>query len=205
MPDALLMLDADAIADIEGDCGAIYDLADADPNAPPSLRTLVVRLLGSAPRMVPLVREAQLAHVHGKPRIFVRRGTMLTRARWLAGHELAEWWYQRIGYRGHDLEVRCDALGAAIVAPRPAFLRAWRTHGDEPVALAAAFGATQSLALLRLGECVRAPVVLLRPGGAIVRGEDYEWPAEPVLRRATRLGAPGLRTVRITDEPRRSS
>lgn len=197
------MLDTDALADVDGDCGAIYSMARAELDAPPSIATLVRRLLGVSPRLVSMKTEASLAMVEGQPRIFVRRGTRPTRARWLAGHELAEWWYARVGYRGEDIEERCDALGAALVIPRPAFVRAWRTYGDDPAEIATALDTTQSLALLRLGECIGTPVVLLRPGGPIVRGSEFVWPCEAELRRAAKIGRPGLRKVQMTDEPPR--
>lgn len=112
--DPLVMLDVDAIADINGDCAAVYRLADAEEDAPPSIGTIVARLLGERPRFASMRNEATLAIVDGAPRIFIRRGTSAPRARWLTGHELAEWWYARIGYRGEDIEERCDALGAAF-------------------------------------------------------------------------------------------
>lgn len=151
---------------------------------------MIVRLLGAPPRLVPLMPEAALACVLGEPRIFVRRGTAPTRARWLAGHELAEWWYQRVGYRGDDLEERCDALGAALVAPRPTVLAARRKLGDEPIAIATELRTTQSLALLRLGECVRVPVFLKRQHHTIARGAAYVLPRHPEAH-------PGLRKVPI--------
>lgn len=190
------MLDEDVIADVEGDCAVLYRLAGLEPDRAAPMRTLVVRLLGAPPRLVPMAPEATLARVAGEPRIFVRRGTQPQRARWLAGHELGEWWYQRLGYRGDDLEERCDALGAALVAPRAAFLAARHRHGDEPIALAADLCTTQSLALLRLGECVRLPVFLRRAQHTIARGAAYVLPRNPERH-------PGLRKVVIDDEPKR--
>ena len=199
------MLDADALADIEGDCAAIHALAGVDPAKPFSVRTLAVRLMGRPPRFARILREATIGTWAGGPQICIRHGTPGPRARWLTGHELAEWWYSRIGYRGEDREARCDALGAALVVPRVAFVRARRSHGDDPIALAEALKTTQSLALLRLGECIGTPVVLDRPAGPIVRGAEYAWPPLPELRRElAREPRPGLRKVRITDEPRRT-
>lgn len=169
------MIGPDELADIEGDAAAIYDLADEDTADPPAIGTLIRKLLGAPPKTASMRPESWLSMVNGEPRIFVRRGVAPARARWLAGHELAEWWYSRTGYQGADIEARCDTLGAALVAPRRAFIASVRDLGQRVHALADAFVTTQSLALLRIGEVTGRPVLLIRPT-PIVRGDAFVWP-----------------------------
>ena len=198
------MISSDGVAEVEGDAHAIFRLARFDPDDGATPQQLCVRLLGSPPEMAPLLgHEATLARVTGQWRIFVRAGTAAPRARWLVCHELAEWWYQRIGYCERDIEARCDVLGAALVAPRRVFLRLRRRHGDDVRPLARALRTTESLALLRCGECTGEPTAVVRSAGAIVRGDAVVWPAPLTLARAHRLRRGGLRKVRIADEPSR--
>lgn len=197
MRDHLRMLGPDELSDIEGDALALFSEAGADPRDPPSIAALCRALTGHAPRFIAQAAEARL--VGG--RVFLRRGLLTARARWLVGHELAEWHYLRARYRGADIEARCDALGAALVAPRPAFLAATRAVGHAVFSLAEAFGVTQSVALLRIGEVTGRPVVLLRSPEPIVRGGAFEWPSTSGLVRALRERRSEVHPLRISDEP----
>lgn len=194
------MLDRDTLADVEGDAGAIWSLAGAEPGDL-SLASLSLTLLGTRPRLLPLRAPAALVVIAGHQQVVVRRGTPAARARWLVGHELAHWYYQRLGYTGCDLEARCDAVGAALVAPRMCVLAARRAVGDRPRELAAKLRTTQSLALLRVGEVTGEPVAVVRPAGALVRGDDWGWP-ELSYARAKRSRWPGVRKVRLDELPR---
>ena len=197
------MLSGDAICEVEGDAEALIRMAGGEPSDGLSPQQLCLGLLGTRPTYAPLLRsEAELARVAGEWRIFVRRGVPQARARWLVGHEIAEWWHLQRAYREDDLEARCDALGAALVAPRRVYLSARRHHGHDVRRLAGALRTTQSLVLLRGGECVGTPTAVVRQGGALVRGEDFGWP-ELTLAAARRLRAPGLQRVAIRDEPKR--
>lgn len=201
------MLSGDDLADIEGDVLCIYDRAAEDPEDPPAIGRLVEKLLGARPSTAPLlVDQACLVMLQGEWRIFVRRGTPTIRARWLVGHELAEWWYRKVrGYTGEDVEERCDALGAALVAPRPAVRAELRRLGGHRVhLLAERFGTTQSVALLRIGEVTGRPVALVRKPAPIVRGEPFEWPSDlRELRAAVERPPAGVHPLRITDEANR--
>jgi len=195
------MFDDDARADVEGDADLIYRLAHGDPDDVLSPRVLCEQLLDTRPRYAPIAQEATIARVGNEWRVYVARGTSPARARWLVGHELAEWWYQQRGYRGEDLEARCDALGAALVLPRRVLQAARRQHGDDVHAIARALRVTQSLALLRVGEVTGTPSAVIRQAGAIVRGEAYVWPVPLMLTAPD--DHPGIRKVEIDDEPTR--
>lgn len=147
--------------------------------------------------------RALLAEVHGKPRIFVREGATPQEMRFLIGHELAHWALREAGLASGDEEEERAAnfLGACIVAPRRAFREAVRVFGDDVRALAAVFGSTHSLALLRLGEAMGVNLALVRPGLVRVRGDEYPWPHEETLRSWARSGKipPGIRKTRGLD------
>ncbi len=118
------------------------------------------------------------------------------------GHELAHWYYRRTGYSGNDLELRCDALSAALLAPMPFFRSIRRRIVDVPD-VAQALGTTQSLAALREGEVLGTPTALVQPARIRIRGDEWGWPSEDELRRYAKAGHAALRKVRISDEPKR--
>jgi hypothetical protein len=191
------MLGPDQLADVEGDAMVIYGMAKADPEEPPSIAELCLELTKREPGFATLRNEARLVD----QQVIVRPGTFAPRARWLAAHELAEWYYAFIGYDGDDIEERCDACGAALVAPRPAFRLAMKVRGGAVYALASDFATTQSLALLRIGEVTGRPVRLLRWPRPITRGEPFLFPrlSEIVSARDRSIVHP----LRIRDEPNR--
>lgn len=196
------MLDADAIADVEGDADLLLRLARIDDEdvvdvlALARHRTMTGRGIFRS-RTGP---ESYLSGWGDDTQVCIRAGLLPERARWLVGHELAELHYRRIGYVGEDREARCDALGAALVAPRRAMRRAIREHAHRVHSLARELQVTQSLALLRLGEVDQRPVLLDRPGGVIVRGRDFVWPSGPGLARAILRGGDGCHPCPIRDE-----
>lgn len=172
-----LVVMGDMHDDAEADALEILRMAGhLDDEAPPNMAQLCRALLGAPPQIAPIRSEACLARVRGESRVYLRRGVDAARSRWLVGHELAEWYYQRTGYVGPDLEDRCDAVGAALVAPRRAYRLALRSVGSAIHVLAEAFVVPQALALLRIGEVTGRPVLLLRKPAPIHRGEPYVWP-----------------------------
>jgi hypothetical protein len=192
-------------ADIEGDALAMYRLAKLEPDQPVALGRLVRALLGTEVQQAAFVRgKAHLSWFQDRWWIYVHRGIPLARLRFDVGHELGHWWYRRCGYSGEDIELRCDALGAALVAPMPLF-RSVRKRISTVVQVARAIGSTQSLALLRDGEVLGTPVALVQDRRVLVRGHEWGWPTEPELRRlaSSRSPGPGLRKVTIRDEPNR--
>lgn len=198
------MLSGEALTVIAMEADAIIREAGAEPADGLSVWQLCGELLGTVPEFVSMRTEAEVVPVNGRFRVFVRRGTRPARARWLVGHELAEWWYIVNGYRGPDIEARCDALGAALVAPAP-FVNSLRAElGDNARLLAKRLKTTQSVALLRLGECADQAVALVRRNrSTIIRGPFVEWPIRPSWEPANARRAPGIVRVRITDEPNR--
>ena len=197
------MMDDGGCAEVEGDALAFLDWAGADPQDPVSVGALCVAATGRRPRRVPLDGEARLEPRGDGLEVLVNEGLTPARARLKAAHELGHWWYERVGYRGRDIEHRCDLFGAAIVAPWPAFKASMRWAGHRVHDLARCFNTTQSLALLRVGEVSGRPVMLLRPAGPIVRGEAFVWPRTSTVVRALGEGRAAVHPLRINDEPDR--
>lgn len=193
-------------ADLEGTAAALYRAAGYDDGEPAPVVALATRLLG--PGCVQRVHagalpgDAALVTVHGERRIYVRRGLPPVRLRFAVAHELAHWALGECA-PGAELEARCDALAACLVAPRRAFLRALR-ETDRYHELAGRFATTESCVALRLGEVSGAPTALVAPSCVRVRGEAYGWPGETELRAlASKPRVPGLRKARLRDDRRR--
>lgn len=167
----------------------------------PSVRQLLARHLGTAPRVADMASDGALVRLRGQWVVAIRRGMSPERARFVGAHELGHWyWERRCGYRGPDIEARCDALAAVLVAPPHAVRVAVRDHGACIVRVAAALRTTQSLALLRIGEVLGEPVALLRKRrSTIIRGTVVPWPVPLSWQPAKRSRE--LVHVHITDEP----
>jgi hypothetical protein len=183
----------------------LYDRAGADEGEPPGPLALARALLGhDAVLTVPpsaLPGDASLARVEGSWRIYVRRGLPPERAGFAVAHELAEW---RVRAEG-GTEAACDALGAALITPRPAFLRALG-RSQTVTEVAATFGSTESLAWLRIGEVTGTPLCLVAPTTVRVRGRPYAWPAnENELRGLAKGRRRGLVKTRLRDDKKRTA
>jgi len=199
------MLSQDDIADLEGEAAAWLREAKMD-DAVPRMVELCRELLKTEPVRTPDIdRESKLVHDNdGLPRVLLRMDVPPRRARWLVGHEIAEWAHARTDYRGGDIEERCDAMGAMLCAPRNLFRDAIRKLGRHAVhQLAEIFSTTQSLCLLRIGEVTGRPVALLRWPENIFRGDPFEWPSFSTLRRAIEEGREMVHPCTINDEPNR--
>lgn len=191
------MLDDDALAEIEGDAEAMFAEARMPRDDSPSMDLLCLRLIGSRPRRTTMGREADIhPGLDGRWVLRVHRCAPRERARWLVGHELAEWWYRARVWAGghHEREAWCDALGAALAAPRPAFQRAVRALDNRIHRLAEAFDIPRACALLRTGEVTGRAV--LYPLRGIARGEAYGWPPD-ALARALRDRPRSVHPVRL--------
>ncbi len=196
------MLGPDALADVEGDAQAIYAMARADEEEPPSVAELACALLGREPGFGRIEPEAKLRRLDDA--VLIREGVAPARARWLAAHEIAEWYYEQRGYDAEDREARCDALGASLVVPRRALLAAIEVRGHRVHLLAEDFATTQSLMLLRIGEVTGRPVLLMRWPDPIQRGRPFAWPhTMSDLVRALRANPGVAHPVPIRDEPNR--
>jgi hypothetical protein len=197
------MLDADTIADLEGEADLLLRTHGIDRDEPTDMQVLCERITGRRAAFVALATAACSAIVHGERRVFVRRGTPGPRARFLIGHELAHVVHDRAGYVGEDLERRCDALGAALAVPRRAYLRALSIADANIRKLAALLGTTESVAVLREGEVRGRPVAVVRRHGAIVRGDAFVWPVRLELQAAKRVRHVAVLRSAIRDEPDR--
>jgi hypothetical protein len=199
------MLDADTLADVQGEGDLILRVHRFPTDQRPNIRALLKVWVGVEPEWARIRTEGARCVLNGQPRIFCRHGTPLARAIFIWLHEGAHIHFDAAGLRCDpvELEERCNALAAALLAPREAFRAATRARGHRVYELAREFRTTQSLALLRLGEVTGRPVVLLRPPTPIVRGDEFAWPDEAGLRRAVKAPPPNVHPLRIVDEPRR--
>jgi len=191
------MLGPEQLADVEGDVSLLCQGAGVDVDQPLSMSALCEALTGAPPLL-----DRNLGSARGmlrRGRVLIAPGLTVEQERHTIAHELGEWFYDRRGYDEPDREARCDAVGAALCAPRSAFKRAMRTVGHRVSVLARAFVVEQSLALLRVGEVSGRPVMLLHPAGPIVRGDPFAWPSTSALRRALEEGRETVHPIRITD------
>jgi hypothetical protein len=192
--------------ELEGIAEAAYAEAKLDAERPGVVR-LARALLGPdavqrGPR--PVASPAALFRVGDAWRILIARSLPRAYALFAVGHELGHWLLRRHGVQVDDEERAADYLGGALLAPRRAFIAARRAVGDDLAELAEAFSTTETGAALRLGEVIEQPLAVVAPQRVRVRGpESWVWPDESTLRRWARRPAPGLRKVRLTDDPRR--
>lgn len=180
--------------------------AQPDDDAP-KLGVLVRSLLGedSVAYTSGLRGDGALARIGATWRIYVRRGLTVERRAFAISHELAEWWLRvRERYQGEDVEQAANYIAAAIMSPRRAFHRALATYGHDFVELAATFRTTETHVALREAELTHLPRAVVSPALVRVRGpEEWVWPSESTLRSWARGVTPGLRKVKLTDDPRR--
>ena len=185
--------------------GAYRDarLAPEQPHVPRLARALLgPDALHRGPR--PIHGPAALIRVGDAWRIVIARSLPPRYALFAIAHELGHWLLARHGYDGDDEERAADYIGGALLAPRRAFLDAHRALGADLPELAESFAVTETGAALRLGEVLGVPLAVVAPQTVRVRGpEEWIWPDEGTLRRWARGRAPGLRKVRLTDDPRR--
>lgn len=190
------------LADIEGEAEAIYRAAgfDSDEQAPSV--ALARRLLG--PEAIRnsfadrLPGNGALVRVGNDWRIYIRAGAEVRVKRFVLLHELAHW---ALGARATEED--CDALAAALLVPRRAFIRHLRSTGVALPRLARVFSTTESCVALRLGEATDQPLVLVAPRSVRVRGREWSWPNEESLRALARGHAPGLKKTRLREDSRR--
>jgi hypothetical protein len=193
--------------DIERLAADLIGRSRLDGTAPISPLTLAEKLLGpGAIRRVPprcLPAGAALVRVHGDWRIYLASDLPPKPLRFAVCHELAHWALGDAA-TGSELERLCDALAAALLAPREAFLRVLRDTGPRLPALARRFETTETCVALRLGETTGAPLALVAPSVVRVRGAGFAWPSEREIRAlAQRARLPGLRKARLRDDPAR--
>jgi hypothetical protein len=191
------------IADLEGEAQALYRAGGFSMAAPAPSVGLARRLLGDeavrvAPAQLLLDGNGALVRVGSDWRIYIRGSAPPRAKRFALLHELAHW-----ALGAEATEVECDALAAALLVPRQAFLLALGGLGERLPRLAQHFNTTESCIALRHGEATDAPMVLVTPYTVRARGAEWSWPTETKLRAWARRPGPGLRKARLRDEPER--
>jgi len=193
--------------ELEGVAEVILREGGQEDDEAPRLAKLVTAHLGAgAVEYASGLRgDGALVRVYDDWKIFVRRGLTIERRAFAISHELSEWWLRvRERYQGEDIEHVANSIAAAILSPRRAFRRAIEAYGGDFADLAAAFRVSQTHAALREAELANLPRAVVSPALVRLRGPDaWVWPDEAVVRRWARGVAPGLRKVRLTDDPRR--
>lgn len=149
---------------LEAEQAAIYARAGAESDNPPGPLALAVALFGEDRILYGGTdgRAALYDRDTGTLRLR-RRGPHKQRAFALA-HEVAEWWLSEHGAEAEELEALSDALAIRLLAPAPAFREAVKLWGRDVVQLADAFALTQTATVLRLGEVLRRPVIVVTSG-----------------------------------------
>jgi hypothetical protein len=193
---------------LEAIAEAVLREGEQEEDEPPRLGQLVAVLLGpSAIEYSHALRgDGALVRIYDDWRIYVRRGLPVERRAFAIAHELAEWWLRvRERYDGEDIEQAANYVAAAMLTPRRAFRLALEEHGQNFAELAAAFRVSETHVALREAEIAQCPRAVVSPALVRVRGpEEWIWPEEAVVRRWARGAAvPGLRKVRLSDDPRR--
>lgn len=184
----------------------LYERAGLDPNEPAQMLALA-RGLGLGVLMMmhpPFVGDGMLQERDGRYTVLLRSKVSRERKRFALAHEIAEWALR--GVVDEQIEDACNAVAAALLAPRRAFLAQANDVGETNwEQLALPFGMTQTAAALRAGEVLGMTLAVVRPGLVRVRGsESWVWPEEGRIRAwATGDAGPGLRKAPITDSPRR--
>ena len=200
-----LIVDA---SDLEGLAIALYERLGHDPSRPVSTFRLARDLLGADALIRPpsiVGSPASTFTLGGARRIALKRTVPLRYARFFVGHELGHALLEEEGYAYDDLEVCCDYLGAALMAPRPAMRAMQGIFGFAFDELAEVVGATQTWAALRCAEVLRMPLAVIAPTVRVRGPEEWVWPDEQTLREwaRSRRAPRGLARLRLTDDPHR--
>jgi hypothetical protein len=187
----------------EAESRALYERAGFTLNDTPGMFMLVRCILGAAAIVTHTGLTTPGRFLPKQRQIWLREGLSAVQAEFVLAHELAEFALHELGYQEPDKDQQCDAIAARLVCPRTAFQRAIRAVGDDLPQLANGFLTTQSVAALRLGETTGRPVVLITERHVHARGDAFEWGTVTQIRRAARVGVPGLERRDLTDAPRR--
>ena len=168
----------------------LFRRAKVELDDPPGTIALARRLFGDdAVREAwhdGLVDGAKLVYENGRPRIYVRRYIDHALRNYLVGHEVAEWALDCAGYCEDDRERAANAIGAALLLPRRAFLRSFRDHGFDLAELAAQYVAPWGAVALRVGETTDTPVALVTQSRVHRRDPHNELPRDLDLKRLAR-------------------
>lgn len=179
--------------------------AGEDGRDPVNAGKLCFELINSYPKRLRMSARSELYwDDDGRPRVRVNSRLPLLRAKESVCHELSHWhlWATRRD-RIWDLEQRCDAIAAAMAAPRPLVKRAFHEFGLDFVAIARVMRCTQSTAILRLAECERIQAAALQTERRIIARGSWGMVAEEEMQKIIRRGADGVLQVLMTDHPGR--
>lgn len=190
--------------ELEREARRLYRLAGFRDDESATPAALVTGLLG--PDSIRVVPESALlggggaiARVGDRWRIYLRNGAPPPAARFTVLHELSHW---ALGQGASEED--CDALAAALLAPRGQFEEAIRATGSSYRKLADYFGCTETFAALRYGEVTDKPLVVVAPAHVRIRGRAFTWPTEPELRQLAKSPrVKGLHKARLRDAPLR--
>lgn len=148
-----------------------------------------------------------LPDVHGIPTtIGLRHGLDPIRAAWCVAHEVGEIDMITVGYKGEDVEACAEAIAATLLMGRVAFRRAASEVGPDLVELGRVFAVPETAVALRLaevGSVDAAAVVTPQRVHVRLATEEFVMPDAQQLRALARGHHPGLRAVRIGDQPKR--
>lgn len=184
----------------------IYQRAALDPDEPANMIALAMGLglTVEVLRPAPFAGDGALARVYEQWRIYIRGGISRQRKRFACAHEIAEWALREV--IDEQIEDACNAVAAALIAPRRAFTRTANDVGATCFEqLALPFDLSQTAAALRAGEVLGVELALTRPGLVRTRGERVQWPAAEIIARWARGTPPaGIRKVLLTDDARRT-
>lgn len=189
--------------DVEGEADWILQQAGFDGSDPVPMRKIAEAHLG--PGCV-RIRRTPLgpANTWDHRQIWIHPRLSRAFRRFVIAHELAELRLRELDYRESDVERVADALAGALVAPRRAYQRRLREHGEDLPRLAKAFCASQTCIALRHAEVTGAAVAVLSRTRAYVRdGDSFRWPHEERLRAMLSSLPPRVRRVDLTDSRKR--
>jgi hypothetical protein len=169
-----------------------------------SIRLATAILGARCIRVVPretIPGNAALSWAGRRPVIHIREGLTRHQLNHSTAHELGEWHLRTSGYAGPDPEELVGRITAALCVPRRAFHAARRRLGENIPALSRAFGVSESLMALRIGECLGHSTALITKRRVRTRGRRRDWPETPEGWREliARPGGSGVIVHRIQD------
>lgn len=169
----------------------------------PAAELVAERLLGGGVRRVPrhvLRRDGALARVGAEWCVFIRSDLHDRKCSFTILHEVCHWAIGRSA-----TEDQCDALAAALLAPRCPLMAAVTRYGFRLPKLAETFRTTESCIALRVGEATGVSMALVTPSKIRLRGSSYSWPTEPRIRELVSAGRlPGLSKCQLRDDSSRA-
>jgi hypothetical protein len=165
---------------------------------------LVKRIVGEdALRFAPegvLPGNGSLVRVGTQWRIYLRQSAPDHLKRFVALHEVAHY---VLGPSATEQE--CDQLAAAVLLPRPAFLREHLDNHRRISTIARGYGSDETCAWLRRAELLGEALAVVGPRRVLSRGAlTPHWlPSQELRQLADAPRTRGLRKSRLTDDPAR--